>query len=162
MTKRAGPGPEPVRIVVNGRPRETVADPLTPLRTVLGEELDLRSVREPCGVGACGACTVLVGGQPVKSCLCPVGLVGDREVVTAEGLAIDDPVVGALASHNAFQCGYCVPGFVLAIHGLLAVDPAPRPEAIREALLGNLCRCGSYALILEAVAGLVARAPSPD
>jgi aerobic-type carbon monoxide dehydrogenase small subunit (CoxS/CutS family) len=106
-------------------------------------------------VGACGACTVLIGGRPVKSCLQAVGLVGDAEVTTVEGLAADDPVVTAFAAANAFQCGFCIPGFVMAARALLAADPAPDAERVREALAGNLCRCGSYSLILEAVLGLL-------
>jgi aerobic-type carbon monoxide dehydrogenase small subunit (CoxS/CutS family) len=145
---------------VNGVAAEVAADPLTSLRAVLGETLGLRTVREPCGVGACGACTVLIGDRPVKSCLRPVGLVGDAEIQTAEGLAPDDPVVAALAARNAFQCGFCIPGFVMAVYGLLSVDPAPTPDAIRSALAGNLCRCGSYTLIVEAVLDLAARRPA--
>lgn len=148
-----------LRLDVNGSAIRVAVDELTPLRTVLGEHLGLRSVREPCGVGACGACTVLVGGRPVKSCLRPVGLVGDDPVVTVEGLAADDPVVARLAARNAFQCGFCIPGFVMAIHGLLTTERAPTADAITEALSGNLCRCGSYSLIVEAVTDLVGEAP---
>jgi aerobic-type carbon monoxide dehydrogenase small subunit (CoxS/CutS family) len=145
---------ESCRLDVNGAPAVFDGDPLTPLRSVLGEMLGLRSVREPCGVGACGACTVLVDGRPVKSCLIPVGLVAGSAVTTAEGLPSDDPVVGAFVARNAFQCGYCIPGFVMAVHGLRSeggrVPDPPDAPTIREALTGNLCRCGSYGPILEA------------
>jgi aerobic-type carbon monoxide dehydrogenase small subunit (CoxS/CutS family) len=144
---------ERFRLRVNGRSVEVAADPLDSLRAALGEGLGLRSVREPCGVGACGACTVLVDGRPVRSCLQAVGLLGSSEVTTVEGLAPDDPVVVAFATANAFQCGFCTPGFVLSAKALLAADHAPEPGAVREALAGNLCRCGSYSLILEAVRG---------
>ena len=147
---------EPIELLVNGTPTTVAVDPLTPLREVLGEQLGLRSVREPCGVGACGACTVLVGGHAVKACLRPVGLVGDRDVTTAEGLPRDDEVVAAFASRNAFQCGYCIPGFVMTVHALLATNPPPSPDVIRNELAGNLCRCGSYGAILEAVGDLLA------
>jgi carbon-monoxide dehydrogenase small subunit len=150
------------RLRVNDATADIVADPLSSLREALGEGLALRSVREPCGVGACGACTVLVGGRPVKSCLQAIGLIGDAEVRTAEGLAPDDPVVTAFAAANAFQCGFCIPGFVMATRALLAGDPAPSVERVREALAGNLCRCGSYSLILEAVLGLVPAASDPE
>lgn len=142
---------DPIRLQVNGRSVDVAVDPLTPLRTVLGELLGLRSVRMPCGVGACGACTVLVDGRPVKGCLHPVGLAAGRTILTAEGLPPDDPVAAAFAARNAFQCGFCSPGFVMAVHGLLAEDRAPDDATVRAALTGNLCRCGSYPLILEAV-----------
>jgi aerobic-type carbon monoxide dehydrogenase small subunit (CoxS/CutS family) len=151
-----------VRLRVNGEVSDIPAEPLRSLGDVLGEELGLRSVRQPCGVGACGACTVLVANQPVKSCLQAAALVGDREVVTTESLPPDDPVLAAFAARNAFQCGYCVPGFVMSTRALLAADPAPTPEVVREGLAGNLCRCGSYSLILEAVLALVSAESTPD
>jgi nicotinate dehydrogenase subunit A len=154
---------ERIDLNVNGVHRSIEADPLTPLRTVLGETLGLRSVREPCGVGACGACTVLVDEQPVKTCLRPVGLVGEGVITTAEGLASDDRVIRAFASRNAFQCGYCIPGFVMTVHALLAGPPLAGDEAVRSALAGNLCRCGSYTLILDAVEDLLRdSSPEPD
>lgn len=149
---------QPFRIRVNGATVDVAADPLESLRGVLGGQLALHSVREPCGVGACGACTVLIDGRPVKSCLQAVGLVGEAEVTTVEGLPSDDPVVTAFAAANAFQCGFCTPGFVMATEGLLAGGQAPDLERAREALAGNLCRCGSYSLIVEAVSGLLADA----
>jgi len=149
---------QPFRIRVNGATVAVDADPLDSLSGVLGGQLALHSVREPCGLGACGACTVLVDGQPVRSCLRAVGLIGDAAVTTVEGLPSDDPVVTAFAASNAFQCAYCTPGFVMATIGLLAADPAPDLGGVREALAGNLCRCGSYSLILEAVSGLLPRA----
>ena len=155
---------ESFRIRLNGATVYFSADPLDSLRRVLGDQLGLRSVREPCGVGACGACTVLVDGRPVKSCLQAVGLLGDADVTTVEGIPSDDRVVAAFAASNAFQCGFCIPGFVMAAEGLLAADPAPDVQGVREGLAGNLCRCGSYSLILEAVSGLLpdASGPRPD
>lgn len=155
---------ERFRLRVNGRRVEVAADPLDSLREALGERLALRSVREPCGVGACGACTVLVDGRPVRSCLQAVGLLADAEVMTVEGLAPDDPVVTAFAAANAFQCGFCTPGFVMSTKALLTTEPAPEPAAVPQALAGNLCRCGSYSLILEAVRAAlsVSSEPGPD
>lgn len=146
---------------VNGAAVDVAVDDdgLAPLSSALHDGLGLRSVREACGVGACGACSVLVDGRPVKACLQAVGLVGDAEVTTVEGLPPDDPVVAAFAARNAFQCGYCIPGFVIAVHGLLAAQPAPSEAEVRRALAGNLCRCGSYTLILEAVADVIAGLP---
>jgi aerobic-type carbon monoxide dehydrogenase small subunit (CoxS/CutS family) len=147
---------------VNDVAVEVEADPLAPLCDVLDEELALHSVRQPCGVGACGACTVLVDGRPVKSCLQAVGLIGSAEVTTVEGLPRDDRVVAAFAAANAFQCAFCIPGFVLATHALLAADPSPTTQTVRDALAGNLCRCGSYSLILEAVLGLASTTSGPE
>lgn len=150
---------EPIMLMVNGTSRAVTVDPLTPLREVLGEQLGLRSVREPCGVGACGACSVVVAKRVVKACLWAVGLVGEEEVTTAEGLSADDPVVAAFAARNAFQCGYCIPGFVMTIKGLLASKSPLSSDDVRNALAGNLCRCGSYGAILEAVSDLLAANP---
>jgi aerobic-type carbon monoxide dehydrogenase small subunit (CoxS/CutS family) len=164
---------ERLTLHVNGERTMVELDPLTPLRTVLGNILGLRSVREPCGVGACGACTVLVDGQPVKSCLAAVGLIGDAPITTTEGLSPDDPVVAAFVARGAFQCGFCIPGFVMAAHGLLGTAagqtagrtadgpaPPPTPEDIRAALAGNLCRCGSYGPILAAVNDVLSSEPT--
>jgi aerobic-type carbon monoxide dehydrogenase small subunit (CoxS/CutS family) len=120
------------------------------LQRVLAEELGIRAVRAPCGVGACGACTVLLDGRPVRSCLQAVGLVQDRAVDTPAGLPADDPVVRAYVDAGAAQCGSCIPGFVLATRALLAEDPYPTDDAIRDHLAGQLCRCGTYARILDA------------
>jgi aerobic-type carbon monoxide dehydrogenase small subunit (CoxS/CutS family) len=144
----------PVQLTVNGRRVEVAVDPLTALRTVLGEVLGLRSVRQPCSVGVCGGCTVLVDGHPVKSCLHPVGLVVDRPITTSEGLPPNDAVQAAFVAAGAVQCGYCTPGFVMTIHGLLAGDGPLDDEGIHAGLTGNLCRCGTYCRILEAVRSL--------
>jgi aerobic-type carbon monoxide dehydrogenase small subunit (CoxS/CutS family) len=111
----------------------------------------LRSVRLTCGIGVCGACTVLVDGSTFSSCLMLAPMAAGREILTVEGVGVDDPVVVAFDRVGAFQCGYCTPGFDLAVRALLAEDPAPSPEGVRRALAGNLCRCGSYRKIAEAV-----------
>src|SRR4029077_20139270 len=110
-----------------------------------------RSVRLTCGIGVCGACTVLIAGIPMSSCLVMTPAPAGLDIMTAEGLADDDPVASAFEKVSAFQCGYCTPGFVLTARALLAEIPSPTDDEIREALAGNLCRCGSYVKILDAV-----------
>jgi aerobic-type carbon monoxide dehydrogenase small subunit (CoxS/CutS family) len=112
----------------------------------------LRSVRLGCGVGLCGSCTVLLDGAPVSSCLLLAGLAEARSVTTVEGLAPDDPVLRAFEQLRAYQCGYCTPGMVLAAQALLAREARPGPERVREWMNGNLCRCGSYGRIEQAIA----------
>jgi aerobic-type carbon monoxide dehydrogenase small subunit (CoxS/CutS family) len=145
---------EAFRLVVDGQPITVEAEPLAPLRDVLAETLGIRSVRGPCGVGVCGACTVLVDGRAVRSCLRPIALAADSMVVTVAGLPGDDRVSRAFIAAGAAQCGTCIPGMVLATHDLLATQPAPSDADARLALAGNLCRCGTYGRILEAVAAL--------
>lgn len=142
---------ESLRLRVNGGSVDVDVDPLTPLQVIVHDELDLSSVRAACGVGTCGACTVLLDGQPARSCLVPVGLAAGRDIRTSEGLRDDDPVRVAFVSEHAYQCGYCIPGFVLATSSLLDEHPTPEPAEIDAALVGNLCRCGSYAAIRRAV-----------
>jgi aerobic-type carbon monoxide dehydrogenase small subunit (CoxS/CutS family) len=111
----------------------------------------LRSVRLTCGIGVCGACTVLIDGAATSSCLVLAPAAAGTEITTVEGLAVDDPVALAFEAANAFQCGYCTPGFVLTARALLAEVHDPSDEEIRHALAGNLCRCGSYVKIANAV-----------
>jgi len=111
----------------------------------------LGSVRVTCGIGVCGACTVLVDGRPVSGCLTLAAQVEGREVTTVEGLGGSDPVQRAFVDAHAFQCGWCTPGFVLTVKALLAENPDPSEEEIVEALGGNICRCGSYVKIADAV-----------
>jgi CO/xanthine dehydrogenase Mo-binding subunit/aerobic-type carbon monoxide dehydrogenase small subunit (CoxS/CutS family) len=153
----ADDAPVPIELTVDGRLVRLSVDPLLPLQEVLAERLGIRSVRAPCGVGVCGACTVLVGGRAIRSCLRPVGLAAGREVVTSDGLAADDEVRAAFVAAGAAQCGSCIPGAVLAARDLLARDPQPDDGAIRRGLAGNLCRCGTYGRILDAVHGAAVR-----
>jgi aerobic-type carbon monoxide dehydrogenase small subunit (CoxS/CutS family) len=109
------------------------------------------SVRETCGIGVCGACTVLVDGEPMSSCLLLAPLAEGRELTTVEALGGEDAVQRAFAAAHAFQCGYCTPGMVLTAKRLLEENPRPSEEDVRLALAGNLCRCGSYVKIVDAV-----------
>ena len=138
-----------VTLTLNGEEQTVTVAPDEMLLAVL-RRLGLRSVRETCGIGVCGSCTVLVDGRPVSGCLLLAPLADGSTVVTAEGLA-DDPVAAAFADAHAYQCGWCTPGFVVAARGLLEENPAPSERDTKEALAGNLCRCGSYLKILDAV-----------
>ena len=121
------------------------------LLDALRERVGVTSPREGCGVGACGACTVLSDGMSVSSCLANAARYDDKALTTADGLPTDDVVVSAFVESNAMQCGYCIPGFVLMTKELLAENPAPSDEQIAEHLEGNICRCGSYPELIRAV-----------
>jgi carbon-monoxide dehydrogenase small subunit len=141
-----------VPLRVNGRP-VAVADTSKRLLDFLREDLDLTGAKEGCGMGECGACTVLVDGEPVCSCLVLVGQVSGAEVVTAEGLAEQGlhPVQEAFVEAHASQCGFCTPGMIVSAAALLARDPQPDEGAVRLALAGNLCRCTGYASVFSAL-----------
>lgn len=139
-----------VALRLNGQSVELECEPDEMLLEVLRRE-GFGSVRATCGIGICGACTVLVDGQPLSGCLTLAPLLEGREVMTAEGLGGADPVQRAFLDAHAFQCGWCTPGFVLTAKALLAENPDPSEAEITEALGGNLCRCGSYVKIVDAV-----------
>ncbi len=139
-----------VALELNGRAAELDCEADEMLLEVLRRE-GLGSVRATCGIGVCGACTVLVDGEPLSGCLTLAAQVDGREVMTVEGLGGADPVQRAFLDAHAFQCGWCTPGFVLTIKALLAENPDPSEAEIAEALGGNLCRCGSYVKIADAV-----------
>ena len=148
-----------ITLKINGEIHTTSAADHQPLLQVLREKFKLYGVREGCGVGMCGACTVLLDGKPVSSCLTLVAMAVDKEIVTVEGLSRGDelhPVQQAFLDKHGFQCSYCTPGFILATVALLEEYPTADAETIREYLAGNLCRCGSYVNILEAVQQCVA------
>jgi aerobic-type carbon monoxide dehydrogenase small subunit (CoxS/CutS family) len=142
-----------VSLVVNGEPAELEARTDEALLHVLRRELGLISVRETCGIGVCGACTVLVDGEPMSGCLLLAPLAEGREITTLEGLGGDhpNPIQRAFAEAHAFQCGYCTPGMILTAKRLLEETPRPTRDEIARALAGNLCRCGCYVKILDAV-----------
>jgi aerobic-type carbon monoxide dehydrogenase small subunit (CoxS/CutS family) len=139
-----------VTMLLNGREAALDCGPTEMLLDVLREQ-GLSSVRETCRIGVCGACTVLLDGEPVSGCLTMAAQAEGREVTTVEGLGGGDPVQRAFVEAHAFQCGWCTPGFVLTAKRLLEENPEPSDEEIAEALGGNLCRCGSYAKITQAV-----------
>jgi len=140
-----------VAVVLNGRLTVLDCAPSTMLLDALREGEGLTSVRATCGIGVCGACTVLLDGEPVTGCLTMAGQAAGREITTVEGLGGTDPVQRAFAAEHAFQCGWCTPGFVLTVKRLLEENAAPTDAEIAEALGGNLCRCGSYVNIAAAV-----------
>jgi aerobic-type carbon monoxide dehydrogenase small subunit (CoxS/CutS family) len=139
-----------VAVDLNGRRVELECEPTEMLVDVLRRQ-GLGSVRVTCGIGVCGACTVLLDGKTVSGCLTLAAQAANREVITAEGLGGADPVQRAFVEAHGFQCGWCTPGFVLTTKALLAETPNPSEEQIIEALGGNLCRCGSYVKIIDAV-----------
>ncbi len=139
---------------VNGQTHRLKVSPERILLDVLREELGLVGAREGCGVGMCGACTVLINDQPFSSCLMLAVQAEDAEIITIEGLAPPDglhPVQQAFIDHAAFQCAYCTPGFILLTVALLKQHSQPDDKTIRAYLAGNLCRCGSYENIVRAV-----------
>jgi len=163
---RAPTGPVPAEagvlcLRVNGRDHSLVEgrdfEAWMTLGHVLRERLGLTGLKLACGEGACGACTVIVDGRAVLSCLLLVVECGGREVLTVEGLGADDPVVRAFAEQcepgygTALQCGYCTPGFVMTARALLDHNPRPSRAEVVEALGSNICRCGCYAGIVQAV-----------
>jgi aerobic-type carbon monoxide dehydrogenase small subunit (CoxS/CutS family) len=141
-----------ITLIVNGVTHAVDVDDDTLLLDVLRERVGTTSVREGCGVGACGACTVLAGGTSVSSCLALALRYDGVELTTAEGLDETDDVVSSFVDCGAAQCGYCIPGFVLMSRELLAENPRPSEQDITDHLEGNICRCGTYPEIRKAVA----------
>lgn len=142
------------KFVLNGKPVTSYADDNTTLLEVLRQEMYLTGVKKGCETGECGACTVLMDGLNVNSCMVLIGEVEGHEITTIEGLAVNgelDPIQRAFAEKGAIQCGYCTPGMIMSVKGLLNRNSDPSPEEIREAIAGNLCRCTGYEQIFEAV-----------
>jgi len=141
-------------LFVNGRKREVSASPQQPLLWVLRDELQLTGTKYGCGEGQCGACTVLLEGKAVRSCVTPLSVAVGKNVTTIEGLAKGDalhPVQQAFLREEAFQCGYCTSGMIVSAVELLSTRPNPSDAQIREAMQGNICRCGTYPRIVAAV-----------
>ena len=143
-----------IRLAVNGQPRVAHVEPRTSLADCLRDALDLTGTHVGCEHGVCGACTVLLDGEPVRSCLLLAVQAVGHAVTTVEGLAPGEglsPLQQAFQDKHGLQCGYCTPGILLTTHAFLRDHPAPTPEEIREMLAGNLCRCTGYHFIVEAV-----------
>lgn len=143
-----------IRLTVNGRRVECEADAEARLLDLLRETLHLTGTKEGCGEGECGACTVLVDGRAVNSCLIPAPSVDGKAVLTIEGIGDGDrlhPIQQAFVDAGGVQCGFCTPGFVMSTYALLETNPNPTDEEIRHALEGNLCRCTGYERIIDAV-----------
>lgn len=144
----------PIDLKVNGEPRKIEVEGSTTLLQVLRDYLQLTGTKEGCGMGDCGACTVLVDGKAINSCIMLAVEANGSEVVTIEGLARGntlDPLQEAFMKSGAVQCGYCTPGMIMAAKALLNINPMPSDEEIRSTITGNLCRCTGYVKIMEAV-----------
>ena len=150
-----------MKFTLNGAPRELDVHPLRRLLDVVREDCGLTGSKEGCGEGECGACTVLVDGEPVVSCLVPVAQVEGRDVVTIEGLPGDHPLQTAIMREVGSQCGICTPGVVLAALALVDGERKPTLDRVRVALAGNLCRCTGYEAIHRAVLAAHAEKHAP-
>jgi isoquinoline 1-oxidoreductase alpha subunit len=142
------------QLSVNGERREVDVDPTTPLLWVLREELKMTGTKYGCGISACGACTVHLAGIATRSCVVPVSLIGDRPIVTIEGIGTDPvgrAVQDAWVEKDVVQCGYCQSGQIMTAVALLKDKPKPTEANIEESMGGNLCRCGTYVRIREAI-----------
>jgi carbon-monoxide dehydrogenase small subunit len=153
MSLPHGPGAVPVRLTVNGEPREAFAEPRMLLSDFLRERLHLLSIHVSCELGICGACTILVDGRPARACLMLAVQADGEDLTTVEGLAGTDlhPLQRAFWEHHALQCGYCTPGLLLTARHLLETNASPSEAEIREAISGNICRCTGYVQIVQAI-----------
>jgi aerobic-type carbon monoxide dehydrogenase small subunit (CoxS/CutS family) len=143
-----------ISFTVNGQPKTVTTDPGRPLLEVLREDLQLTGAKYGCGEGQCGACTVLVGGRSVLSCITPVADVDKQSILTIEGLATGEklhPVQEAFLREDAVQCGFCTPGMIMAVVGLLNEKPNPTEAEILSRMEGHLCRCCGYPKVLKAI-----------
>ena len=143
-----------ISLKVNGASRSVTAEPDAPLLYVLRNDLELNGAKFGCGLAQCGACTVLVDGKPVRSCVTATGSIGDAQITTIEGLGtIDKPhaLQRAFIDEQAAQCGYCINGMIMSAKALLDANPRPSEQDVRAGLAGNLCRCGTHNRIIAAV-----------
>ena len=144
----------PVTLKVNGESYDLMIAPYRTLLDVLREEIQLTGTKKGCDVGDCGACTVLLNGQPVNSCLVLAATAQDAEIMTIEGLAQNGklhPLQEAFVKEGAVQCGFCTPGILISLKALLDKNPAPTMEEVKTAMAGNLCRCTGYSKMFKAV-----------
>ena len=145
---------ETIRFQLNGKKTVLVTDPGQTLLYVLRNQLGLTGTKYGCGTGFCGACTVVIDNEPVRSCMLPVSDVAGKKVVTIEGLAVNGklhPLQQAFVDHDALQCGYCTPGMLMTAAGLLMKKVLPSRQEIVDGLEDNLCRCGAHGRIIDAV-----------
>ncbi len=143
-----------IAFTLNGKPSAVDTDGTRMLLWVLRSDLGLTGTKHGCGIGACGSCTVLIDGEPVRSCRTPLADIQGKEVITIEGLASEDglhPIQQAFADNDALQCGFCTPGMIMAAYGLLLANPSPSRDDIIEHMEGNLCRCGAHVRIIQAI-----------
>lgn len=142
-----------IELKINGDPYHLAVSPQRTLLDALRDDLGLTGTKKGCGEGECGACTVLMEGKPVNSCLVLAVQAQGKEIMTIEGMASEDlnPVQKAFASRGAIQCGYCSPGFIMTAWALLQENPEPTEDEIKAAISGNLCRCTGYQKIVEAI-----------
>ena len=153
-----------IALDVNGKHHEVDVDPGQPLLSVLHEELELSGPKYGCGESECGACTVLIDGRSVHSCVTPVSAAVNAQVTTIEGLAADGrlhPLQSAFMEEDALQCGYCTAGMILAAASLLNATPKPSRDEIARAMEGNVCRCGTYPRIVRAIQRAAGELPEP-
>jgi nicotinate dehydrogenase subunit A len=143
-----------IELTVNGTPHRVDADPATPLLYVLRDELQFNGAKFGCGLGQCGACTVMAEGEAIYSCLTPVAALQGRKITTVEGLGTatnPGPLQRAFIAEQAAQCGYCIAGMIMRAQALLQRNPSPSDAEIRAAMEPNLCRCGTHMRILRAI-----------
>ncbi|MGI4859414.1 MAG: (2Fe-2S)-binding protein [Janthinobacterium lividum] len=165
-SRQAAPPPAPraIRVTINGTAHELDVAPWVTLLDLLRDKLDMTGTKKGCDQGQCGACTVLVDGRRVNSCLTLAVMQNGREITTVEGLADGDalhPLQQAFIDHDAFQCGYCTPGQLCSAVGLIREGQARTQDDIRELMSGNICRCGAYPQIVQAISTVALRPCAP-
>jgi aerobic-type carbon monoxide dehydrogenase small subunit (CoxS/CutS family) len=154
-----------IELHVNGAKRRIEAEAERSLLSVLRDDLDLTGAKYGCGEGQCGACTVLINGQPSRSCITQVGATAGKQITTIEGLEQNGrlhPLQEAFLEAGAMQCGYCIPGMIMSGAGLLKKNPRPTESEIIRAMEGNVCRCGTYPRILTAIRAAIRRVADDD
>lgn len=146
-----GPGPVAITLNINNKPVNLTVEPRVTLLDALRNYLDMTGAKRVCDRGTCGACTVLINGKSVYSCTTLAVDAQGKKIETIEGLPVNNPVSAAFVKNDAQQCGYCTPGFVMAAHGFLREHPSPTEADVEHGLCGNLCRCGTYMGVRQAV-----------
>jgi aerobic-type carbon monoxide dehydrogenase small subunit (CoxS/CutS family) len=151
--REVGPGAVPIQLTINGRRHELSVEPRVTLLDAVRNRLEITGVKRVCDRGTCGACTMIVDGRTVYACSILAIEAAGRDIRTVESLGTEaalHPVEASFCEHDALMCGFCTPGFVMATTALLEREPNPSPDAVRHALDGNICRCGTYKKVIEA------------